>query len=92
MIIDWTSLPISVGGELLGKWLEMQDVVHVDTACVGHDSRATFLQYCSGTTYSCEITVKSSSQMNWIAQRGFSLVDIDFTDLAWSDRKQWRTP
>ena len=91
MIFDWTSLPISVGGELLGKWLEMQDVVHFDTACVGYDRRTTFLQYCSNTTYSYEIAIKSSSQMYWIAQRGFRLVDIDFTDLDWSDRKQWRT-
>lgn len=48
--MNWVSIPVAIGREIISIWLVLKDTARLETACNSHVARSNLLQWCNDTT------------------------------------------
>ena len=85
-MIEFTSLPIAVGCNIINDWIKLKDLVRLDSAYCNHSTRSSFLSYCqSGTLEKDEIELLSLDQIQWFVTRKWKFRKLSIYSLNWQE-------
>ena len=64
--MEFTSLPVAVGCNVISEWITLKDLLNLDRACNSHVTRLAFLKYCQSGTLETEfIELRSLQMIKW---------------------------
>jgi hypothetical protein len=74
----WGSIPVGLVSVILSKWLQLKDLVILDTACMSSDTRVILQSFLANVTIEEPIRINSDVQCRWILRTQIQMTRLHF--------------
>ena len=86
-MMEFVSLPIAIGSSIISEWIDLNDLVMLDSACNSRSTRSAYLSYCQfGLLKHQCIELVSYEQIQWFLTRKLMIRKLSTSSLKWQER------